>query len=143
MMKEKLIVYSDGASRGNPGKSAIAFTILDENGNTLKSYSKYVGIKTNNQAEYEALIIALEFASELGGKIVSSFMDSELVVKQLNMEYKVKNLALEVLWLKVCKLKQNFKRISFTHVSRENKNIKEVDDMVNQALNEAGDIRHF
>lgn len=60
-----LKIYSDGASRGNPGPSAIAFIILSENGKILKKISKYVGIRTNNQAEYEALISALEYASKL------------------------------------------------------------------------------
>ena len=84
MLKLRLRVYSDGASRGNPGISAIAFMIMTEDGRLLKKYSKYVGIRTNNQAEYEALISALESASKLTDQEVTCCMDSQLVVKQLN-----------------------------------------------------------
>lgn len=76
-MKLRLKVYSDGASRGNPGPSAIAFMILSEGRETLKRYSKYVGIGTNNQAEYRALISALEFASKLTSREVVCYLESE------------------------------------------------------------------
>lgn len=79
-------IYSDGSSRGNPGISAIAFAILSEDSRLLKKYSKYLGIRTNNQAEYEALISALESASALTDQEVACYMDSELVVKHLNGE---------------------------------------------------------
>ena len=128
-------VYSDGASRGNPGPSAIAFIILGEDEKTLKSHSEYVGVKTNNQAEYEALISALEFASKLTSQEVVCYMDSELVVKQLNEEYQVRNRKLKTLWLKVHELKQDFKKISFIHVPRTNSYIQEVDLLANQTLN--------
>ena len=90
-MKLTLKVYSDGASRGNPGPSAIAFMILTEDEKILKRCSRYVGIRTNNQAEYEALISALEFASKLTSQEVVCYMDSELVVKHLNEEFQVRN----------------------------------------------------
>ena len=137
LIKEELRVYSDGASRGNPGKSAIGFMTLDENRNTLKKCSKYIGIRTNNQAEYRALILALKFASELGGRDISCFMDSELVVNQLNGDYRVEDSHLKVLWRKVDKLRENFKRISFTHVPRTESHIQKVDHLVNRALNRA------
>ena len=134
-MKLKLKVYSDGASRGNPGPSATAFIILSEDEKILKRYSKYVGVKTNNQAEYEALISALEFASKLTSQELVCYMDSELVVKHLNEEYQVINPKLKTLWLKVHELRQNFKKTSFIHVPRTNSYIQEVDWLANQTLN--------
>ena len=134
MLKLRLKVYSDGASRGNPGISAIAFMIMTEDGNLLKRYSKYVGIRTNNQAEYEALISALESASELTDQEVTCCMDSELVVKHLNGEYQVRNPKLKTLWLKVQELKQSFQRITFMSVPRTDIHIKQVDRLANQAL---------
>jgi len=135
----RLEVYSDGGSRGNPGDSAIAFKIVRENGRLLKRYSKCLGIRTNNQAEYEALISALKSASKLTDQKVTChcYLDSELVVKQLNGEYKVKDPELKTLWFKVQELKQKFKRITFTNVSRTNPHIEEVDRLVNEALDRA------
>ena len=134
MLKLRLRVYSDGASRGNPGISAIAFMIVTEDGRLLKRYSKYVGIRTNNQAEYEALISALESASELTDQEVTCCMDSELVVKHLNGEYQVRNPTLKTLWLKVQELKQSFQRITFKSVPRTDTHIRQVDRLANQAL---------
>ena len=134
MLKLRLRVYSDGASRGNPGISAIAFMIVTEDGRLLKRYSRYVGIRTNNQAEYEALISALESASKLTDQEVTCCMDSELVVKQLNGEYRVRNPTLKTLWLKIQELKQSFRRITFKSVPRTDKHIKKVDRLANQTL---------
>ena len=134
MLKLRLKVYSDGASRGNPGISAIAFMIMTEDGRLLKRYSKYVGIRTNNQAEYEALISALESASELTDQEVTCCMDSELVVKQLNGEYRARNPKLKTLWLKVQELKLSFQRITFARVPRTDIHIEQVDRLANQAL---------
>ena len=136
-MKLRLKIYSDGASRGNPGSSAIAFMILAETGEILKRYSEYVGIRTNNQAEYEALIYALKFASELTNQEVVCYLDSELVVKHLNGEYRVRNHNLKELWLKVEELKQKFHKTSFIHVPRTERHIEEVDSLANQTLNKA------
>ena len=133
-MKLRLRVYSDGASRGNPGISAIAFMIVTEDGRLLKRYSRYVGIRTNNQVEYEALISALESASKLTDQEVTCCMDSELVVKQLNGEYRVRNPKLKTLWLKVQELKQSFQRITFKSVPRTDIHIKQVDQLANQTL---------
>ena len=130
----RLRVYSDGASRGNPGISAIAFMIVTEDGRLLKRYSRYVGIRTNNQVEYEALISALESASKLTDQEVTCCMDSELVVKQLNGEYRVRNPKLKTLWLKVQELKQSFQRITFKSVPRTDIHIKQVDQLANQTL---------
>ena len=107
----------------------------------MKRYSKYVGVKTNNQAEYEALISALEFASKLTNHEVVCYVDSELVVKHLNEEYRVRNPKLKTLWLKVHELKQNFKEISFIHAPRTNRYIQQVDCLANQALNRVHSAR--
>jgi len=130
----KLLVYSDGASRGNPGISALAFMILSEEGERVKRYSKYVGIRTNNQVEYEAVIAALEYAIQLPCQDVICHLDSELVVKQLTGEYTVRNSKLKILWLKVQELTKEFRRITFIHVPRTNPHIREVDHLANQTL---------
>jgi len=130
----RLKIYSDGASRGNPGPAAAAIKIVDESGATVKRFSKFLGNRTNNEAEYEALIIALELARDFTDGYVQCFLDSELVVKQLNGEYRVRNPRLESLWLKVRELQQRFHRVSFSHVSRANKDIEEVDKLANRVL---------
>jgi ribonuclease HI len=132
----RLKIYSDGASRGNPGSAAIAVKILDENGFEVKTFSKFLGTRTNNEAEYEALITALTLASPLSEGYVDCFLDSELVVKQLNGEYKVKSPRLEDLWLRVCRLQRHFKQVTFRHVARMDKNIREVDEQANRVLDE-------
>ena len=132
--KMKLRIYSDGASRGNPGASAIAFLLLSEGDRVLKRFSKFLGIRTNNQAEYEALISALEFASLLKSEEVACYLDSKLVVKQLNGEYKVRSSKLRSLWLKVQELKKGFKGISFAYVPRTNYFIRIVDRLANRTL---------
>lgn len=130
----RLKVYSDGASRGNPGASAIAFMITTEDGGLLKRYSKYVGIRTNNQAEYEALISALKSASRLTEQELACYLDSELVVKHLNGEYQVKNPKLKTLWLRAQELMKRFRRVTFKNVPRTDTNIEQVDRLANQAL---------
>ena len=131
----KLKVYSDGASRGNPGPSAIAFIVLAED-KILKKWSKHVGVKTNNQAEYEALISALEFSSELAPQEVVCYLDSLLLVKQLNKDYQVKDFRLRALWLKTNELAKRFHKIAFVHVPREDAHIQEVDRLANLTLDE-------
>jgi ribonuclease HI len=118
-------IYSDGASRGNPGLSAIAFLILSEEETVLMRSAKYVGVRTNNQAEYEALISALEAASTLHRKAVICYLDSELVTKQLNGQYRVRNAQLKI---------QRFHNILITHVARTNRYIQEVDQLANRVL---------
>jgi ribonuclease HI len=130
----RLRVYSDGASRGNPGISAIAFVIMTEDGRLLARYSKYVGIRTSNQAEYHALISALESASTFTDGEVTCYLDSELVVKQLIGEYQVRSPKLRTLWLEVQELKQKFQTIDFQNVPRTDQLIEQVDRLANQAL---------
>lgn len=131
---DQLWIYSDGASRGNPGPAAVAVKIMDKKGAVVKRFSKFLGRRTNNEAEYEALIIALELARNFTESYVHCFLDSELVVKQLNGEYRVRSLRLEGLWLKIRELQQHFHEVSFNHISRSNKNIEEVDRLANNVL---------
>jgi len=131
-MNKKIIIFSDGGARGNPGPAGIGAVLYDSKKQVLAKISKYIGETTNNQAEYQALITALKKAKELGGQELDVFLDSELVVKQLNCEYKVKNKELAPLFLEVYNLSLNFSKITFTHVYRENN--KEADRLVNEAL---------
>ena len=133
-MTPKVKVYADGASRGNPGPSAIAFLLLVD-GKVVKRHAQYIGIKTNNQAEYAAAIASIEFASTLTDHEVTCCMDSELVVKQLTGEYKVRNPILKSLWLKAKTLQQRFQTVSFLHVPRTDAYLQAVDRLANQILN--------
>ncbi|OIO49227.1 MAG: hypothetical protein AUJ34_01510 [Parcubacteria group bacterium CG1_02_41_12] len=128
----KLIIHTDGGSRGNPGPAGIGAVLSDESGAVKKEISEYIGKATNNQAEYTALVRALEEARNLGAKEVQIAMDSELIVKQLKQEYKVKNKDLAPLFVKVWNLLSWFEKWSIKHVLRE-KN-KRADELVNDAL---------
>ena len=133
---------SDGGSRGNPGPGAIG-VIVREDGKILTKYSGFIGkIVTNNIAEYEALIKALELASEFTKDELTCILDSELVVKQLLGEYKVKNEKLRELFCKVQKLQDNFKRIIYLHVSRWNKFQRIADELLNEELENRGYRRY-
>jgi len=133
----KVNAYSDGGSRGNPGPAAAAFLILGENNEVLKTQSRFLGIRTNNQAEYEALIAALEAAILFGAEETICHLDSELVCRHLTGEYRVKNADLRKLWGKVQDLKRCFKLITYTSVPRTNRYIQKVDQLVNERLDEA------
>jgi len=126
---EKLVIYTDGGSRGNPGDAGIGVVIYDENGNIIKEISRYIGTQTNNVAEYYALVRGLEEAVSLGAKGVSVYMDSELVVKQIKGEYKVKNEGLRPLYGIAQAYFNSFEAYSINHVKRE-KN-KEADKLAN------------
>jgi len=132
MRYEKLIIHTDGGARNNPGPAGIGAVIYDEKKNIVKEISEYIGEATNNQAEYKAVIRALEEAKKLGADELEFYLDSELVVRQLNREYKVKNKELAPLFMKVYNLSQGFKKISFQHVIRERN--KEADALVNKAI---------
>src|SRR5271155_4336517 len=107
----KLIIYTDGGARGNPGPAAIGFVIYDAAGKVLKKFKHYIGITTNNQAEYRALIAALDQAGDLGFKHASCHLDSELVVKQLNGKYKIKEPGLKPLAAEALRLTQKFTQV--------------------------------
>lgn len=129
---------SDGGCRGNPGPGAIAVLIRDE-GKILLKYSGFIGKQvTNNIAEYEALIKALELASQFTKDEVTCVLDSELVVNQLLGKYKVKHPNILRLFLMVQKLQDNFKKIKYVHVSREDKFQQIADEMLNDELDSQG-----
>lgn len=131
---EKIIMYSDGGSRGNPGPAALGVHIetLD------KSYGEYLGIKTNNEAEYAAIVFGLKKIKALVGKAkakktaVECRMDSELACKQLRHEYKIENEKLQPLFLEVWNLSLDFSVVKFVHVRRESNTA--ADACVNRAL---------
>ena len=135
-MSQRLYLYSDGGARGNPGPAAIAYIALNEKAQTVKADTRFIGIHTNNQAEYEALLMALKFASDQKTQEIVCHLDSELVVKQLNGEYTVKNFELKQLWGKVQELKRCFLKISFVNVPRSNPQIQRADELVNRTLDE-------
>ena len=132
-MKNSITIYTDGGSRGNPGPAGIGYVIKDSDGNNLELGSKFIGTKTNNEAEYLALISALEQAKKITSEQVNIIADSELMIKQLRKEYKVKQNHLKILLEQVETLSQNFSKITYSHVKRELN--KEADLLVNQALN--------
>jgi len=125
-------LYTDGASKGNPGKASIGAWICDNQETVIKEISKNIGLATNNVAEYTALIEGLSSACELNIKNLQVFMDSELVVRQINGEYKIKNEGLLPLFMKVKELKSKFDHITFTHIERA-KN-KRADQLANLAI---------
>lgn len=137
-IKDKLVVYTDGGSRGNPGPAAIGVVIKNESGDTIKTYSESIGRATNNEAEYRALILALKkIKSLIGGEQsaktkIDFKMDSELIVNQLSGKFKLEEESLFQFFIKIWNLRQDFAEVKFGHVPRE-KN-KEADRLVNQTL---------
>lgn len=133
---DKVIIYTDGGARGNPGPAGIGVVIYNKQDlSEITRISEYIGVATNNQAEYLALIKALQIAQKIGAKEVDCYLDSELVVKQLKREYRVKDKKLAKLFVQVYNLTQSFKSINFTHVRREKNKI--ADQLVNQAIDKA------
>ncbi|MFA6296652.1 MAG: ribonuclease HI family protein [Patescibacteria group bacterium] len=132
---KELDIYTDGGSRGNPGNAAIGVVIYNSDGLAVEKVSEYIGEATNNQAEYNALIVGLQEAQNYKAKSVHCYLDSELVVKQMKGQYKVKNENMKPLFTVVQGLIKNFESVKFTHIPRE-KN-KEADRLVNLALDKA------
>lgn len=141
----KIIIYTDGGARGNPGPAAIGVVLCDEAGQILKKYSNYIGEATNNIAEYQAVLFAMQKAKALFGKDEAKKMDiefrldSELVVKQLNHEYKIQEETLQPLFLKIWNLMLDFGLIKFIHIPREQN--KEADMLVNEELDKQGSAK--
>ncbi|MCL2134687.1 MAG: ribonuclease HI family protein [Candidatus Bathyarchaeota archaeon] len=134
-MVKQLSLYSDGGARGNPGPAAAAFLAI-ENTEIIKNGSRFLGTRTNNQAEYEALTMGLEYAISTGAQEIICYLDSELVARQMKGEYRVKNVELEKLYLKAHALRVRFKKAEFYNVSRNNYFIKKADALVNKTLDE-------
>jgi len=137
---KKIIIYTDGGSRGNPGPGAVGVVFCNEKGEVFKKYSQYLGENfTNNEAEYQAVTFALKkFKSLFGKKLALSTeielrSDSELLIKQLQGLYKILEPKIQTLFITVWNLKLDFKKVKFNLISRE-KN-KEADKLVNETLN--------
>ncbi|QQS59214.1 ribonuclease HI family protein [Candidatus Peregrinibacteria bacterium] len=128
-------LFSDGGSRGNPGNAGAGFVLLDASGNEISAGKKYLGRATNNIAEYTALILGLQKAQEMGIFSLNCFLDSELIVRQLSGQYRVKHPDLKPLFLEVQKRAYFFKSISFLHVPRAQN--KRADQLANEAMDEA------
>ncbi len=131
-LPERVFLYADGGSRGNPGPSAAGFVIEDEHTNVLESWNKYLGITTNNQAEYHGLIAALEWCKQHQIQDVEVRLDSLLVVNQMRGKFKVKNRDLWTLYETAKGLQKDFRKITFSHVPRELN--RRADLEVNKAL---------
>lgn len=112
-------MYADGGSRGNPGPSASGYVILDQDDNVIKKSGVYLGVTTNNQAEYQALKFGLEEAQKLGAKEVDVYMDSLLVINQMKGIFKVKNRDLWPIHVSIKEIATQFKKVTYTHVPRE------------------------
>ena len=131
-MTKKIKIFTDGGARGNPGPAAIGVVITDDKGKIIKKYSAYLGKLTNNQAEYKALIKGLELAQDLKPQEVVCYLDSELVIKQMKQEYKVKDKDLQPLFIKVWNLALSFKKATYQHIPRSLN--KEADKLLNLEL---------
>ena len=135
-MSKKLTIYVDGGSRGNPGPAGIGVVVLDDKGKKLKSFDKYIGIATNNIAEYNAVIYGLQEALIEKADEIELRLDSELAAQQLKGEYRVKNTNIKPLFEQALHLLSGFKKFTIKHIARE-KN-KEADKLVNKAINLGG-----
>ena len=131
-MTKQVVIYTDGGSRGNPGPAAAGILIFDKKEKLIKLNAKYLGIMTNNQAEYEALLTSLRMAQAMKVEEISFYMDSDLIVKQLRGEFKVKSPNIKSIKATVDKLANKFRKVEFFHVRREYN--KFADKLVNVIL---------
>jgi ribonuclease HI len=128
----KARLFTDGGARGNPGPAAAAYVIESEDGTVLAAHGEAIGVQTNNVAEYRALVAGLEKARELGLAELEVVSDSELLVKQMRGEYKVKNEALRELSLRAARVAREVGEVRYTAVRREQNEL--ADRLVNEAL---------
>jgi mutator protein MutT len=132
----RAIVYSDGGSRGNPGPSAAGFVIMNEQEHVIHEGGAYLGIATNNIAEYQGVRLGLEKALQMGVRIVDFRIDSMLVVNQMNGSYTIKNRELWPIYERIIELAKHFDKVTYTHIKREFNQL--ADGMVNKILNAHG-----
>jgi len=132
----RYIVHTDGAARGNPGPAAIGVVVQDESGHTIYESSRTLGVQTNNEAEYMALIAALQYLREVRAKAADFFLDSELVVRQLNGRYKVKEPRLQSLHGQATMLLNAIPSHTIRHVPRREN--ARADGLANEALDAEG-----
>lgn len=137
-MPKRIIAYTDGGSRGNPGPAAAGIVLSDAKGRTLVSQGFYLGQATNNFAEYTGIIRALQVAQDLKASSIEIFSDSELLVRQLNGDYKVRSANIKPLYDEACTLLSQFSNWKISHVYRSEN--KQADAMVNQALDLEQDV---
>ncbi|NIO17711.1 MAG: reverse transcriptase-like protein [Deltaproteobacteria bacterium] len=133
----KYFLYIDGASRGNPGKSGAGYVVKNVKGEEVGSGSRYIGIQTNNYAEYTALLHGLELSCEIGIRDVEILSDSQLLVRQLQGEYKVRSPNIDPLYRRALKLLENFNSATIVHIDRERN--READQLANLAIDRADD----
>jgi ribonuclease HI len=131
---KRLTIYTDGAARGNPGPAGAGAYIEDETGTCVSEVFRYLGKATNNVAEYQALLLGLETAVELGAGSLEIRADSELMVRQLTGLYRVRNPALKQLCRRALELASQFDHVDYTHVRREQN--KRADRLANRAIDE-------
>jgi len=127
-------LFTDGGCRGNPGPGAIGVILCSHENNVLHRFSECIGQTTNNRAEYNAIIRGLELCAKYTRRKVTCYSDSELVVKQLNGVFRLKNDALRKLFLEVERLKAMFDDVTFQHTRKNNQRVKEADKLLNQAF---------
>ena len=132
-MKARL--FTDGGARGNPGPAAFGYVLEADDGTVLAAHGEAIGVATNNVAEYRGLVAGLAKAVELAVPNVEVVSDSELLVKQMRGEYKVKNEALQVLSLEAARLARQLDSVAYTHVRRAHNEL--ADRLVNEALDSA------
>lgn len=130
----RVTLYTDGSSLGNPGKAGVGVVIYNEADKVVKKVAEFIGVTTNNVAEYMALIYALEEALHLKAKEVECFLDSELLVRQLKGSYKVRDNKLRLLYHQVRHLENFFENVNFHHTNREGN--KEADRLARKAAKE-------
>lgn len=134
---QKVFMVTDGASRGNPGASAIGYGIYDTDWGIIEEKAEYIGNATNNEAEYRALVAALERAAHYSKGDVEHYSDSELLIKQLKGQYRVKAGNLKPLFERVLKIKGKFTSVKHHHVRRSDRRVARIDGLVNEALDNA------
>ena len=133
---KKFYMLIDGAARGNPGPAGCGVVIKDENKKTVRELYKYIGVATNNVAEYSALVFGLQEAVSLGAQEITLNLDSELVAKQIKGEFRVKDAKIRFFFNQAIELINGLKKFEITHIGRE-KN-KEADKLANKAINLSG-----
>ena len=131
---KSVIIYTDGAARGNPGPAGAGWVISDPKGDPLAENKKYLGELTNNQAEYQALLLAIQEAQKMGAKKLALHADSELMVRQIKGEYKVKNEGLKPLFKEALLILSKFEGYSIAYIPRE-KNAM-ADQLANEAIDD-------
>ena len=129
-------LFTDGGARGNPGPAAFAYVLEGEDGTVLAAHGEAIGVATNNVAEYSALVAGLQRAAEARLDELEVVSDSELMVKQMRGEYRVKNKDLQWYSLEAARLARNIGTVTYTHVRREHNEL--ADRLVNEALDAAG-----